>query len=212
MIAATGEANVEANRGKFVVFEGIDGAGTTTQAQRLVDRLNASGRPAHLTQEPSDRRIGRLLRQTLKDGDHPRAAIALLFAADRLDHHQHEIAPKLDHGICVVSDRYVLSSLAYQSVDCPAHWVQEINGFAPAPDLTLLLDVAIETGLARISARHEREIFETSAFQRAVADNYLKFADDFAVAQAIVCLDGEQPVETVATAVWRHVDALFAPR
>src|SRR5512139_742195 len=112
--------------GLFIAIEGIDGAGTTTQAKLLFDGLRARGLPVHLTREPSDGPIGVLIRQILTGRvvvpglQGPRApdwaTMALLFAADRLDHVEAEIAPNLADGVTVVSDRYDYSSVAYQSV------------------------------------------------------------------------------------------------
>src|SRR5690349_6199392 len=98
--------------GLLIAVEGADGAGTTTQCRRLVDWLRASGREAHLTREPSTGPVGALIRQVLA-GTHASfdpTALALLFAADRLDHIAREIAPARDRGAVVVTDRYVLSS------------------------------------------------------------------------------------------------------
>jgi dTMP kinase len=119
-----------------VVLEGLDGAGTTTQGRLLADALRADGRTVHLTAEPSGGPIGVLVRQVLKrrivgrDGaPFDPAALALLFAADRLDHAAVEIAPKLAAGVDVVSDRFTLSSLAYQGLDLgDMDWVEAVNG------------------------------------------------------------------------------------
>src|SRR4051794_5711725 len=101
--------------GKLIVLEGIDGAGTTTQAQRLGKHFGAR---VHVTREPSDGAAGILIRQILRGEYHPydHTALALLFAADRLDHLKREIEPQLQKGVHVISDRYVISSLVYQSL------------------------------------------------------------------------------------------------
>lgn len=169
-------------RGRFLVIEGIDGAGTTTQAKALGDRLRAAGRKVHVTAEPSGGPIGALIRQILSgrlrgkapDGPFDPEGLALLFAADRLDHARTEILPALEAGIDVISDRYTLSSLAYQTLTTGApKWVATINDRAPAPDVTLLLQVVPAVAFARrASASHSREIFERAAFQRRVAVAY----------------------------------------
>ncbi|MFM2418433.1 MAG: hypothetical protein RL385_3156, partial [Pseudomonadota bacterium] len=106
----------------FIVLEGIDGAGTTTQTARLVSALTAQGRRTQATREPSDGPVGVLLRQMLRgrvvspSGKAPPSEeLALLFAADRLDHVSAELRPLLADGVSVVSDRYDYSSVAYQS-------------------------------------------------------------------------------------------------
>src|SRR4051812_35922446 len=103
-------------QGRLIALEGVDGAGTTTQAQRLAVLLGAR---AHVTREPSGGPLGQLLRQLLSGAhaDLDPAAVALLFAADRLDHLSREVEPALARGQHVITDRYLLSSLAYQTVD-----------------------------------------------------------------------------------------------
>src|ERR1700690_4047560 len=110
-------------RGNFVVLEGIDGAGTTTHVGRLADRLRREKRKVRTTREPSDGPIGTLVRQVLSGrvivpgGRAPNwATMALLFAADRMDHVEAEIEPWISEGGIMISDRYDASSLAYQSV------------------------------------------------------------------------------------------------
>lgn len=160
-------------RGRFIVIEGIDGAGKTTQARALVSWLRAGGVPAIFTREPSDGPVGRLIREVLRGGLPMDArTLALLFAADRLDHVAREVEPRLGKGEWVVSDRYVLSSLVYQKLDAPAEWVRALNRFAPAPDLTVFLRLAPRAALARMDARPTRERFEQLATLRRVAANY----------------------------------------
>ncbi len=198
-------------RGRFVVLEGLDGAGTTTQARLLADALREEGRTVHLTAEPSGGPVGALVRQVLsrrvggRDGaPFDPAALALLFAADRLDHAAVEIAPKLAAGVDVVSDRFTLSSLAYQGLSVgDLAWVDAVNRRAPAPDVTVFLRVRPEVGLRRRHAASlDREIFEVAAFQRRVADSYERSIERVrASGQAIAVLDGERPIAEVARAV-----------
>lgn len=204
--------------GRLLVLEGLDGAGTTTQARRLGERLRAEGRRVHVTAEPSGGPVGGLVRQVLArrvtggaGGGFDPAALALLFAADRLDHHAVEIAPKLAEGVDVVSDRYTLSSLAYQGLATgDLGWVEAVNARAPAPTVTLFLRARPAVALRRRrAASMDREIFEVAAFQRRVAESYERAIGRLrAAGQAVVELDGEAPVEAVAGAVWAAVRRL----
>ncbi len=162
---------------KFIVIEGLDGAGTTTQSMLLVERLQAEGRPALLTREPSDGPIGVLIRQMLSgrvvtpsvDGPGQpvgREVLALLFAGDRLDHIRAEIDPALAADKVVVSDRYYHSSFVYQGdVDdsdvMDLDWVKTLNERARTPDLTVFLEASVDLCLSRMAGRGSRDIFET---------------------------------------------------
>src|ERR1700679_2678510 len=137
------------SKGRFVVLEGIDGAGTTTHVARLAARLRTMGVAVRATREPSDGPVGTLVRQVLTGrlvvpgGRAPGwATMALLFAADRMDHVESEIEPFLARGGTIISDRYDASSLAYQSVmsgsggNAAIEWIRSINRYAMRPDLT----------------------------------------------------------------------------
>jgi len=204
-----------ARRGRFVVLEGLDGAGTTTQARLLAEALRADGRTVHVTAEPSGGPVGALVRQVLtrriaaRDGAaFDPAALALLFAADRLDHLSVEIAPKLAGGVDVVSDRFTLSSLAYQGLAVgDVAWVEALNARAAAPDVTIFLRVRPEVALRRREAASlDREIFEVSTFQRRVAASYERALERLREAgEQVVVLDGERPVPAVAEAILEEV-------
>jgi dTMP kinase len=193
------------------VLEGLDGAGTTTQAARLQAWLSSRGRRVHLTAEPSRGPVGASIRHVLSGrlrgaggGDFDPGALALLFAADRLDHWESEIRPRLEDGVDVVSDRYVLSSLAYQAVATgDAAWVAAINGRAPAPDLTVFLRVRPAVALRRrYAATAEREIFEVPEFQRRVHLAYGRALTRLVESgERIAVLSGEKPVDRVAEVV-----------
>lgn len=198
-------------KGTFVALEGLDGSGTSTQATALSQALRARGHTVHATFEPSTGSLGTQARALLGRKDHPADPhlLALLFAADRLDHVAAEIEPALQRGEVVVCDRYVLSSWVYQSLQCDAAWVETINARAPWPDATFLLRVSAEEGTRRVHARtaeHDREIFETAPIQRRVAAAY-----DAAFKRqlpGVVPLDGSAPIEAVTATLLRHCDAL----
>jgi dTMP kinase len=213
----TARARRGAGRGRFLVLEGLDGAGTTTQAARLAERLRRAGRTVHLTAEPSAGPVGALIRQVLRGrigggpggrGPFPGAALALLFAADRLDHLDGEVLPKLEQGIDVVCDRFTPSSLAYQGVTLgDMDWVEAVNREAARADAVVFLRVRPEVALRRRHAASvDHEIFEVDAFQRKVARTYEEAVRRLKRSGArVVELDGEAPVEAVADAVWQAV-------
>lgn len=144
--------------GRFIVIEGLDGSGGTTQVRLLSQAL-----AAHATREPTDGPVGKLIRQALGDpmsvGD---GVLPYLFAADRKDHLERVIAPKLQAGVDVVSDRYYHSSLAYQSLAMPLDQVMSLNADFRAPDLCIFLDLNVDDCLERIASRGQaRDRFET---------------------------------------------------
>lgn len=206
--------------GHFIVLEGIDGAGTTTQSSILADRLADRGLPAHTTREPSDGPIGVLIRQILTGrvvvpGSHGAhapgwATMAALFAADRLDHLESEIVPNLLDGVSVICDRYDHSSVAYQTVSSNGHdgvsdWVLELNRHARRPDLTLILDVDPEVAASRRGMRSGGpELYEVSEMQVELAKFYAKI-DELFPADTIVHIDANEGVDHVAKAVWAEV-------
>jgi dTMP kinase len=204
--------------GRFIVLEGLDGAGTTTQSRLLAERLRAEGRKVHLTAEPSSGPVGALIRQVLtgriRGGgaeDFDRSALALLFAADRKDHYHAEIAPKLSDGADVVCDRFTLSSLAYQGADLgDMRWVEEVNRGAASTDVVVFLRCRPEVALRRrFAASLAREIFEVNAFQRRVAVSYEAAIRRLRRAgERVVEVDGEAPLPEVTAAVWDAVRRL----
>jgi dTMP kinase len=183
--------------GKFIVLEGIDGAGTTTQAERLGARLGAR---VHLTREPSDGPVGVEIRKLLRGAHAPfdHRALALLFAADRLDHLRREIEPALARGVHVVSDRYLISSFVYQTQFVNAEFVYDINRLARPADLTLLLRVPATIAAERRRARGgPDELFDDLAVQTAIASAYDFQCERLAAAQAVRVIDGARPPDAV---------------
>lgn len=191
--------------GRFIVLEGLDGAGTTTQGALLAARLIEHDIPVELTKEPTDGVIGKIAR-AFTDGDlhlEPET-VALTFAADRIEHTV-EIRALLDAGTWVVSDRYVASSLAYQtSQGLPFEWVRTLNSRAMEPDATVFVDTSVEACVARLDARGE---FNTGPFDKASAlekarDLYRQaFASDVPLGR-LVEVDGDATREEVADRIW----------
>ncbi|NVJ21032.1 dTMP kinase [Myxococcus sp. AM011] len=212
-------ARKSARRGRFIVLEGLDGAGTTTQAERLASALRAEGHAVLTTREPSDGPVGTLIRQALTgrlglpNGAGPLApeTLALLFAADRTDHLAARVLPALEEGKLVLCDRYVLSSLAYQGASLPMAWVEAVNGYAVSPDLTLFVGVAPEVAAKRRAARGgAAELFEADEAQRRIAKQYLAAIRRRAKKERIVHIDGEQGIEAVTAASLVEIRKLLA--
>jgi dTMP kinase len=197
-------------RGRFIALEGLDGAGTTTQAARLAQALQERGRAVLVTQEPSAGPIGRLVRDALRKVDAPvdPDALALLFAADRRDHVATEIEPALARGLDVVCDRYVLSSWVYQGLASDPDWVRTINARAPMPDLTVLLEIPAEDAALRVRSRGgPQEIFDALALQRRIERGYRTAMQRAEVGRTAV-IDARGSIDDVAAAVLHAVLAL----
>lgn len=209
--------------GQFIVIEGVDGAGTTTQTRMAVSALRKRGLPVRATREPSDGPVGVMLRQILTgrcvvpgmSGARPPSwtTMALLFAADRLDHLEAEIMPNLMDGVTVISDRYDHSSIAYQSVTGDTEggvieWLKEINRHARRPDLTVVLDVPPEVAKKRRTERDRtQELYDDEEVQQALAAFYRDIDRHFAE-DRIVHVDATQDVDAVAADVMAAVREL----
>jgi dTMP kinase len=163
----------------FIVLDGIDGSGSSTHSKLLCGFLELFNLKVYLTQEPSNNEIGLILRKFLKNKDIPPSTDALMFAADRDLHYRTEIKPKLDQGYIVISDRYVESSLIYQSLqsqEISLEWVKILNKFAGIPDLTIILDIDPKISLSR-KTQENLEKFEDTTFLDKVRALYLSRAE-----------------------------------
>lgn len=194
----------------FIAIEGLDGSGGTTQLARLADAFarREPGREVVRTCEPSPGPVGRLIRTVLAERETGDAVLPYLFAGDRRDHLDRVVLPALARGAVVLSDRYALSSLAYQSPAVGLARVAALNADFPAPHLTVMIDLSPEDCLARIEARGAvRDRFETLGRQREFAKAY-EDAIVWATARGwrIVRVDGAAPPDVVhariAEAVW----------
>lgn len=188
--------------GSFVVIEGIDGAGTTTQSKLLENWLEDKGRSAVLTHEPlkKEGHIGKVIREHLiqEDEDHSPEAIALAFAADRLVHLEERIIPALERNRIVISDRYYHSSLTFQSVHgVDLNWIKEINKHAKKPDLTIIIDVPAKESIERLEEREGNSgvVFEELDFESKVRERYRELEEE--LDENLYLIDGDRSKEEV---------------
>jgi dTMP kinase len=197
-------------RGLFIVLEGLDGAGTTTQAGRLSKYLVDKGSRVWLTNEPTDEPVGKLIRDSLSGKIiSPRTnqrigfserALCLLFAADRLEHSRQieEARRRATHVIC---DRYVLSSIAYQSLDASItpRRVVDVNRECAVPDVTILLSVPVEQCLARLKRRKGTPtVYERKKKLEGIDRNYSAARNVYArTFGPLIVIDGSPPAGEV---------------
>lgn len=201
----------------FIVFEGLDGSGTTTQVDRIAQKLRAQKIACLTTFEPSQGPIGVMIRQALRRRlmlpggealDH--RSLALLFAADRIDHLRAVVEPALALEQVVISDRYVHSSLAYQGATLDQRWVDAINAQARTADLVIWLDVPVEECLRRMAVRGgERELFEAEATLRDVQQRYEQAIH--LRPERVVRVDGTGSEEEVAARIESTLRATVLP-
>lgn len=208
----------------FIVIEGTDGSGVSTQAELLEKKLRDEGREVYLTKEPTDGPSGAMVRlalagrlisqkKALTSPSLEARVLALLFAADRMDHLYNDIIPKLDIGVIVISDRYYLSSYAYQGIAInDVEWLQAINSQCLRPDLTIFLDVDAEICYKRMQRRRWHiELFEEQQKLEEVHHSYLK-AIQYLMGRGekIVMVDGNQPLNAVQRDIFRAVRKILS--
>lgn len=182
---------------RFIVFEGLDGSGQSTQVKLLCDALLKKGNEVIITKEPTGKPlIGSLVRQVLKkEIKVTPAALQLLFCADRSEHLAKIILPALKAGKWVISDRYFFSTIAYGQLDLDFEWLIKLNEQFLKPDIVFLLKVRPEMCLARIDkARDKRQFFEDKEKLEKVWQGYEKLAKRFG---SIKIIDGEKNIEEV---------------
>lgn len=202
--------------GVLVAVEGGDGAGKSTQIERLVARLTERGVAHVVTREPGGTETGTRIRELLLHGGGlaPRTE-ALLFAADRAEHVERVILPALDAGEVVVTDRFADSSIAYQGAGraLDAGEVRDLSWWATGglvPDLTVLLDVPPELGRARRGTTHDRVEAEPDAFHARVREHFLALAAADPVRYLV--LDAGRDPDDLAGSVSARVEELLAAR
>lgn len=192
-------------KGIFIVIEGLDGSGKTTQAGLLAKKLSQKYNVL-LTAEPSRGKIGTFIRQgcLYEEKRLPTEAEALLFAADRIEHMQKEVKPALDEGKLVICDRYIYSSLAYQgSARLSLDWIETINARALQPDFSIFIDVDPERVMERL--QRKKSVMETLETQRKVREVYLKFVEK----GELIRVDGDKPKKAVGDELYAVVLGLL---
>lgn len=197
----------------FIVIEGLDGAGGTTQCRLLQSWLERQGSTVVSTNEPTDQPVGKFIRDILQDphssvGDE---VLAYLFAADRQDHLDSKVMPALSRGEVVISDRYYHSSLAYQSLSLEFDFVVQLNRTFPVPDMTIFLLLEPETSFSRVQNRGlPVERFETLDRLRSISQSYgrvIRYCQERG--DALVCLDATQSIEEIHEQICEEITTLI---
>lgn len=203
-------------RGCFIVFEGIDGAGKSTQAKILAKKLISLGKRVYMTAEPTDMPSGKALREVLggkiKKSD---SEIALMFTLDRVAHNidkENGIERMLDEGAFIICDRYYYSSLAYQGSTVDYSWVRALNVDCPDirhPDLCIFLDLTPKQSMQRISqGRETTEIYESEEILSRVRNSFMRVIEDMSPIDTIKVVDASGSVEEIADNIFRCVEEL----
>jgi len=211
--------------GKFIVMEGIDGSGLTTQAELLKQALQKKGLETYLTKEPTDGPAGAIIRLALAGRlvyrpaesareSLPDLTLALLFAADRLDHLFNYVLPKLALGITVISDRYYLSSYAYQANGGDFEWLRQVNAKCRKPDLTIFLDVPVEICKKRMEReRWHVEVFEEVPQLERVKQHYLAAIQRLQTeGERVEIVDGTETISSVHRRIMQIVQRSWKPK
>ena len=180
---------------RFWVLEGLDGAGTTTQLKNLENYMVGKGMAVFRTAEPTIYESGLIIRRVLSGQFKvPQSTTAYLFAADRDNHinnPEYGIKAHLEKGEIVISDRYLFSSLAYQSIGFDFEEVQRLNSAFPYPELVLYVDTPVEDCISRIDSRGaQKEIYEKLDYQTKVHDNYERIFSSLPAGCRLIRVDG----------------------
>ena len=208
--------STNSNHPLFIVFDGMDGTGKTTQMQLLCERLHAIGLETVLTAEPSTSPDGQALRRALS-GKEPasNSRLAALFLLDRIGHNA-EIEEWLSEGKIVISDRYYYASMAYQGQGENFQWVADMNLNCPhirKPDGCIILDMEPEDSMARIRAGRcadELEIYETAAQQEKIRARFQRVTEYLKGRDLIITVNAAGTVEEVAERIWQAYESIRA--
>ena len=192
----------------FIVFEGLDGSGKSTQARLLEARLKAE-RDVILTAEPTDNPVGQLVRKVLRHQVKTTStALALLYAADRSDHlfnPEYGIRRQLDEGKTVISDRYFYSSLAYQGVTEDFDWLKKINSY-PHSEYIIFIDTDASSCIQRIEGRgEEKELFDRIEYLEKVRKNFIRVFENLPEGVKYLRVDGSLDIETQSKIIWDFI-------
>ncbi len=200
-------------KGKLIVFEGLDGAGTTTQMHLLKEKLEKRNKKVFITHEPTDNPIGRVVRCALqKKFETTPRALALLYASDRDDHlynKSYGIMKHLEEGEIVISDRYFYSSIAYQGVELDYDFISWINSPFPHADYIIFVDTPVDDCMARIEKRgEEKELFEREEYLTLVRKNYLSQFSSLPEGVKLITIDGRKKIEEITLEIEKELSLL----
>lgn len=195
----------------FIVFEGIDGSGTTSQMRLLKERFEAEKKEnlVFFTQEPTTGPIGSLIRSALQ-GSFKLApeTMTRLFAADRCEHIYgvNGILEQVENGRAVISDRYIFSSLAYQSAAGAQALASLQNSSFPLPEFLFFFDLPVDISMSRVMGRSNLlEIYEEKNFQYKVQGEYKKIIDEYRIKEPkmnIISINAVDPIEEIHEKLW----------
>ncbi len=201
-------------QGRFIVFEGIDGSGKSTQIKSVANFLKAEGQDVYATFEPTDGPVGSLIRQMLEGKlATDQRTIASLFAADRTDHlcnQENGIAKMVEHGKIVLCDRYYFSSYAYHAQYIDMEWVvhaNSLNAQILRPDLTVFIDVEPKTCFERIQQNRDSfDMYEKMDIMKQVRENYFKAFEMLKDEERVIVVDGNGTIDEVKASVKEVID------
>jgi len=199
------------SQGKFIVLEGPEGCGKTTQVEKLDARLRAAGHATTVVREPGGTRIGEAVREVLLDATNARMTVGtelLLYMACRAQLVTEVIRPALDAGRIVLADRFLTSTIVYQGI-AGGMGAEEVKRLYKAtcgdtqPDLIIVLDVPAKLGLSRVTVTFDRVEQKPIEFHRKVRLGYMAVADDAPEKHGVI--DASQSIDAVSEAVWQEV-------
>lgn len=205
---------------KFIVIEGLDGTGKTTQIKKLAEYLETAGEKVHVTCEPTEAESGRLIRRVLS-GEIPSSpwATAALFLADRINHNtdpENGIRKYLADGCTVISDRYYYSTFAYQGCETDLAWAMDIHYRCPEltkPDIVIFLTMPVDKCLERIRANRPAsaiEIYENETSLQKTSEQFDKVFGLIGDRENVVYVDASGTVEEVAADIQKAIKELYA--
>jgi dTMP kinase len=200
----------------FIAFEGIDGSGKSTQVKILCNKLKESGLKIYTTAEPTNSRIGQMIKDIFKhkmEADH--RTIAALYAADRLDHLTNKtdgIVKKMEEGYTVVTDRYYFSSYAYHGVHMDIDWVIQANSLSAdllRPDLNVFIDILPKEAMKRLNkGRSSIELYESTENLKNVREKYFEAFKLLEGKEKILIVNGDRSAGEIAQDIWQKVSNL----
>ena len=196
----------------FIVFEGCDGSGTTTQLSLLAERFKNAAAPVfYPTFEPTDSMTGKLIRSALKkEIAFQPETLCYLFASDRNEHiyGKDGIAQRCARGELVASDRFVVSSLVYQGIECGDELPNMLNSRFPTPEITIFFDINPEIALERLKGRETVELYEYLDFQEKAREKYISILEKYGKSSRVEIIDASKSVQEVASKVWSIVSQM----